>query len=66
MDIDGISRMLFVRSDLLQPCPGAVGAGEGMRDADFSYGMFGPTPYCIESPLAPGHTREKLNTWSLR
>jgi len=53
IDIDGISRMLCVRSDFLQPCPGAVGAGEEMRDAEFSYGMLGPTPYCIRSPLAP-------------
>ena len=30
--------MLFVRSDLLQPCPGAVGAGEGMRDAETALG----------------------------
>ena len=67
--------MLLVRSDLLQPCPGAVDASEGKRDADFSYGMFGPTPYCIKHslvqrmlqvnsglPMAARQPRNKLNT----
>jgi len=45
--------MLCVRSDFLQPCSGAVGAGEEMRDAVFSYGTFGPTPCCIKSLSAP-------------
>ena len=43
---------VFVRTSC-NLAPGAVGAGEEMRDAEFSYGMLGPTPYCIRSPLAP-------------